>query len=173
MVGSFLAAGVLVYTSTTSALASGGSARASHDVLHVNDDIGRTHVDVAAMIPGDSVSGCVQVTHRNHAPAPAAVRVHGVSAGTLSEHLALTIHHGVVGSDCEAPGPLTVVYDGPLQGFGADYATGSVGQAPSIAPAVVAYPFTLTLAASTPNSAQGAHGTVELRWETRTDGPTA
>lgn len=166
MVGSFLASGYLVFTSTTSALDGGPSASAAVSSLQVAD-IGRTHVDVEAMTPGGSVSGCIEVTHGSDVARAAEIRVHGGSAGELSEHLALTIQHGVVGGRCGQPGTLTDVYHGPLRGLGGDFATGSPGRAPSVGSAVVAYPFTLTLAASTPNSAQGARGTVELRWEVR------
>ncbi len=137
---------------------------------------------VDAMEPGDTVTGCIQVSYDGTITTPSAVKVYGAGytnvAGAdaasvgLSDHLVVTIEEGTgaVFNDCSAfTSTATVLAATDLTSFNtanADYATGVGSWTPTATGETRAYRVTVELAATTPDAEEGAGTTdVAFVWE--------
>lgn len=138
-------------------------------VTLTDDDGGAAMFTAANLIPGETATGCIEVTYTGSTTNLAALRVFGSSTGDLTNDLDLLIARGDAGSSCAAIGTTTSVYSGTLDAFGADYANGSAGLTPSATNETVAYQFDVTLDAATPNTEQGQTAEVDFTWEVRSN----
>lgn len=124
-----------------------------------------TTLDVPPLIPGDAVRRCVDLVLPAIEGAPVDLALFGASNGDLVPHLALAVRLGDPGSTCAEPGILTSVYDGPFAGFDDAVVVDGFDRSDARAWSSVAVVVDVTLAASTPNTAQGAPASLDLTWE--------
>jgi hypothetical protein len=146
-----------------------------------DDDGGSALYSLTAAKPGDSATSCIEVTYGG--TLDSTVKLYTPSSiGDLGPHVNLKIEPGsqaspsfpsCSGFTADAGGAL---YDGTLDGFAAahsGYANGLADNPGTSATAwttddSVVYRVTATLAANTPDDAQGdSTGTHTLRWEAR------
>ena len=125
------------YTATTSN--SGNNIEAGSVELSDNGD-GTSMMSLSAAVPGDTTSACIKVTYDGSLPAT--VRLHGTTTGSgLDQYLDLSVTRGVYSptepafkscTNFQADGTNYigagngVIYDGALQAFPDDYASGLV-----------------------------------------------
>ena len=170
---SALLVGVLAFGATNAAFTgTTGNAANSFGAATVSltdDDFGGTNFSVTNMIPGDTVSDCIEVEYTGSTTDLAGLRLYGTSSGSLADDLDLNVRHGVAGSSCAAPGALTGVYSGDLDALGGAWATGSAGFTPTATNETVAYVFDVTLKASTTDAEQGGTATADFTWEVRSN----
>lgn len=168
---SALAVGALAFSATNAAFtgttSNTGNTFAAATVSLTDDDFGGTNFQVADMIPGDTVTDCIEVQYTGSTTDLAGLRLYGTASGALADDLTLTVRHGVAAGSCVAPGVLTPVYSGDLDALGTDWATGSAGFTPAAPNETVAYVFDVTLKASTTDAAQGDTAGADFIWEVR------
>jgi hypothetical protein len=145
---------------------------------------GSAMVSLASAVPGDTTSACVQVTYDGSLAAT--VRLHGTTTGTgLDQYLALKVTRGTYSPSAPAYKSCTnfqpdgtdyigsgngVVYNGTLQGYPDDYASGLVdptsGSPESWSTGEVhVYRIDVTLQQNF--AAQGKDAAQVFRWEAR------
>jgi len=164
-------ASIVAVIGATAAADVGGGRHAGADAAITVAGAGRGHtgLGVPAMLPGQSVRRCVSVD-AHQAEDGSELRVFGAATGDLTPHLLLTIRRGTAGSTCAVPGRLTVVFDGPLDGFGQDFVAASPGHPRSVH--AVPYLVEVMLDESAPNSAQGMRADLDLLWEVNRGAPS-
>lgn len=159
-----------------------GNALAAGTVVLTDNDSGTAVFNLAGMKPGDTDTGCIQVT--SSGSVPSVVRLYGVTTGTgLDAYLDLTVTRGTVSSgsfdDCtnfsaDATNHIGlgagVVYQGTLAAFPDDWTGGVVDAAPAVPAAwatgeIHAYKFQMTLQDN--NAAQGLSAIQAFTWEAR------
>ncbi|MDJ0767990.1 MAG: hypothetical protein QNJ12_04320 [Ilumatobacter sp.] len=170
---SALLVGVLAYSATNAAFTgvtgNTGNTFEAATVSLTDDDFGGTNFQVTDMIPGDTVTDCIEVEYTGSTTDLAGLRLYGASSGDLADDLDLNVRHGAAGSSCAAPGALTGVYSGDLDALGTDWATGSAGFTPTATNETVAYVFDVTLKATTTDAAQGDTASADFTWEVRSN----
>ena len=145
---------------------------------------GSALVSLASAVPGNTASACVKVTYDG--TLPAAVRLHGTTTGSgLDQYLDLKVTRGTYSPSTPAYKSCTnfqadgtdyvgagngVVYNGTLQGYPDDYASGLVdpttGSPESWSTGEVhVYRFDVTLQQNF--AAQGKDAAQTFRWEAR------
>lgn len=169
---SALGVGALAYTATSAAF-SGTTDNLSNNfgaatVSLTDDDFGGTNFNVTNMIPGDTVSDCIEVTYTGTTTSLAGLNMYGASSGLLAGELDLLVRHGAVGETCATAVPTySAVYSGDLDLLGTTYATGAPGFTPTATAQMVPYFFDVTLKAATLNTAQGDTASADFTWEVR------
>jgi hypothetical protein len=179
-----LAAGLFNHGYTMSAFSSTatnspGAVQAGSVALTDNDS-GSAMLSLTSAVPGDSDTGCIEITYTG--TLPAIVRLHGTTTGSgLDAYLSLTITRGTVSSgtfdscttfSADATNYVGqgagVVYSGTVQDFADSYAAG-LGDPPT-GPTEAwatnekhAYKVQVTLQNDT--SAQGKNATQSFTWE--------
>jgi hypothetical protein len=169
------------YTATTSN--SGDSIEAGSVKLSDNGD-GSSMLSLSAAMPGDTTSACIRVTYEGSLPAT--VRLHGTTAGSgLDQYLDLTVTRGVYNPSEPAFKSCTnfqadgtnyigagngVIYNGTLQGFPDDYASGLVdplsGSSESWTTGEV-HVYRVDVTLQNDFGAQNKDATQAFRWEAR------
>jgi hypothetical protein len=141
----------------------------------LSDDDSNTALFTASNLrPGATGTRCIAVTSTGSLPAT--VKLYGTGATTtkaLAGYLNLTVTQGSgAGADCANFTPLgsgATVYSGTVAGFGAtatSFATGQGSWAPTGAAAETrVFQFSYTLAANTPDTAQGGTAALGFTWE--------
>lgn len=155
------------FTATTS---NDGNSFEAATITLTDDDGGSAMFAVTDMLPGDTVTDCIEVTYTG-APVGAqldGLNLYGTVAGTLANDLNVTVERSAAGGSCAAFASAATVFASTLDTLGTDYATGSAGLTPSASGEVVAYRFTVELDAATPSSEQGATASVDFTWEVQT-----
>jgi hypothetical protein len=165
--------GALAFTATNAAFsgttdASTGTFSAATVTL-TDDEFGGTSFEAADMIPGDSATGCIQVSYTGSTLDLAGLRLYGTSGGDLADNLDLTVTHRGADSTCAVAGGTNAVFSGALDALGTDYAGGASGFTPTAANQTVAYDFTITLQSSTLDEAQSDTATAGFTWEVQTN----
>lgn len=140
-----------------------------------DDDAGNSLLTAGSMVPGDSVSGCIDVSYVGDAVALTPVKLFRDAAGApgpFDAYLVLMVEEGTGGGygDCAGFAPESTVYFGGLNDFPTDYAAGialftpgnGVGQQTR-----KTYRMTATLANNTPDTYQGLNHTADFTWEVR------
>ncbi len=163
---------IAVFSDTT---ASSGNSFTVATIDLVDDDLAGALFSVAGIVPGQSVTDCIQVTYQGSATDPAAVKVYSggyTDSGDLDTFLNLTIEEGDGGSfgDCTGFTPTNSIESGgTLSDFDTthtDYATGAGVWDPSGTPESKTYRVTVELDAAAPNSEQGESVTaMTITWE--------
>jgi hypothetical protein len=178
------AAGGITYAAYTATTAnSGNSIEAGSVELSDNGD-GTSMMSLSAAVPGNTASACIKVTYDGSLPAR--VRLYGTTTGTgLDQYLDLRVTRGVYNptepafkscSNFQADGTNYigagngVIYNGTLQGYADDYASGLVdplaGSPESWTTGEVhVYKLDVTLQADF--AAQNRTATQAFRWEAR------
>ena len=134
------AAGGATYAAFRATSASGGDRIEAGSVQLGDNGDGSKLVSLSAAVPGDTTSACIKVTYGG--TLPAAVRLYGTTTGGgLDQYLDLKITRGTYNPTTPAFKSCTnfqadgtnyigagngVVYNGTLQGFPDDYASGLV-----------------------------------------------
>jgi hypothetical protein len=178
------AAGGATYAAYTATTANGGNSIEAGSVKLSDNGDGSSMLSLSAALPGNTTSACIKVTYDGSLPAT--VRLHGTTTGSgLDPYLDLKVTRGVYnpstpafkscanfqadGTDYIGAGN-GVIYNGTLQGFPDDYASGLAdplaGSPESWTSAEVhVYKIDVTLQANF--SAQGKDATQTFRWEAR------
>lgn len=134
-------------------------------------------LDVQNMVPGDSITRCVNVTYDGTATAQQldSVRLFAAdrSGDALGDSLGLTVDMGAVGDTCQSLGATTAVVPSQtvsaLSGAHGTYASAiDSGWTPSATGQTRPFRFTLTLSDTTPNELQGASAKLLFTWEVHT-----
>ena len=152
-----------------------GNSFTAGTVVLSDDDSGAALFAVPTMSPGDTATGCIQVTYSGTITDPQAVKLYGGgytdAGGSLSDYLELTVEEGTAGSTCASfTSGATIVNGSTLAAFNdtdsTDYASGDGTWTPTSTPEMRAYQVTVKLADATPNTEQGASTTdVAFVWE--------
>ena len=169
------------YTATTSS--SGNSIEAGSVKLSDNGD-GTSMMSLSAAVPGDTAGACIKVTYEGSLPAT--VRLHGTTTGTgLDQYLDLKVTRGVYSAsepafkscaNFQADGANYigagngVVYNGTLQGFPDDYASGLVDPlsgSPESWTTGEVHVYRLDVTLQNDFGAQNQDATQAFRWEAR------
>ncbi|OFW62534.1 MAG: hypothetical protein A2135_00930 [Actinobacteria bacterium RBG_16_67_15] len=143
---------------------------AAGDVALADNDSGAALFNTANMAPGDTATGCIEVTYSGSLDAE--VRLYGAVAGGtgLEAYLDLEIERG--SGSCAAFGGAIVVWqnstDGDLGVFLAghtDFATGVDDWAPVGGGSADMVPYRFTVTLQDDNAAQGESAVVGFTWE--------
>jgi predicted ribosomally synthesized peptide with SipW-like signal peptide len=166
------------FSSTTS---NSGNSFSTGTVILSDDDSGSAMLSISGGLPGDSDTGCIQVTYTG--TLPATVRLYGTTTGTgLDQYLDLTVTRGTKSDAFDSCADFVpdstnyigegngVVYDGTLQGYPDNYAAGLVDPVAGSPetwtnPETHAYRFVVTVQDN--NNAQGLTATQSFTWEAR------
>jgi len=178
------AAGGATYAAYRATTTDNGNIIEAGSVKLSDNGDGSSMLSLAAGVPGNTTSACIKVTYDGSLPAT--VRLHGTTTGSgLDQYLDLKVTRGVYNpatpafkscSNFQADGTNYVgagngvIYNGTLQGFPDDYASGLVdplaGSPESWTSGEVhVYKLDVTLQANF--SAQGKNATQAFRWEAR------
>lgn len=168
--------GALAYTATNAAFTgttdgAAGSFTAA-TVSITEDDFGGVPFTAPDMLPGESVSSCIEVTYTgSSASSLAGLRVYATQTplGDLNDNLQLTITHRGANTTCASPVAANSVYSSDFELFPSSYVGGATGFLPTAAPQTVAYDFTVTLESGTGDEAQGDSATANFFWEVRSN----
>ena len=178
------AAGGATYAAFRATSSNDGNRIEAGSVKLSDNGDGTALVSLAGAVPGDTTSACVKVTYDG--TLAATVRLHGTTTGSgLDQYLDLKVTRGTYSPSTPAYKSCTnfqpdgtdyigsgngVVYDGTLQGFPDDYASGLVdptsGSPESWSTGEVhAYRIDVTLQQNF--AAQGENAAQVFRWEAR------
>ena len=172
----------LVTWQATGAAFSGTTANSSNvfssgTVTLVDDDANAVMFDTSAapMVPGDSLTKCIEVTYTGTSYDLTAVRLYaslGTNVDSFANHLDITIEQGTGGSfaNCSGFTSASTLFTGTLASLtstNTDYASGLTAWTPSAVSLDRVYRFTVVLGNDTPNSAQGDSATATFTWETQ------
>lgn len=139
-------------------------------------------LDVANMVPGDTITRCVNVVYDGTATATQldSVRLFAAngSGDVLGDSLGITIDMGAVGDTCASLGAATQVVSPQtvtaLSSAHGTYASAiDSGWTPSAKGQTRPFRFTLTLSNTTPNELQGKSAKLLFTWEVHTSPGTA
>lgn len=136
---------------------------------------------VAGLIPGDTLTRCVDVTYTGDATGDRlqSMRLYSTGdGGSLADYLTVRGAMGGVGSTCANPGSLTnAMTDMEIDKFvktHPEYDKGiDLGWTPAKTGETRAFQFVFTLPESTPNDAQGLTARPSVTWEIRSAAGTA
>ena len=134
------AAGGATYAAFRATGANGGDRLEAGSVKLSDNGDGSALVSLASAVPGDTTSACIRVTYDGSLPAT--VRLHGTTSGSgLDQYLDLKVTRGTYSPSAPAYKSCTtfqadstdyigagngVIYNGTLQGYPDDYASGLV-----------------------------------------------
>jgi predicted ribosomally synthesized peptide with SipW-like signal peptide len=139
-------------------------------------------ISLANAKPGDTDSGCIQVSYSG--TLSAAVKLYGSGTGTLAPYLNLTVTRGTDsnpsyrscnnfnadGTDYIGHGN-GVIYDGTLSAFPSSYASGisdpAVGGGTETWTNPESHSYKFTITAQDVNASQGLTGSASFTWEAR------
>lgn len=178
------AAGGATYAAFRATSSNSGERIEAGSVKLSDNGDGTALMSLSGALPGDTTNACIQVTYDGSLPAT--VRLHGTTSGSgLDQYLDLKVTRGTYTPSAPAFKSCTnfqadgtdyigagngVIYNGTLQGFPDDYASGLVdptsGSPESWATGEVhVYRFDVTLQQNF--GAQGKDATQVFRWEAR------
>lgn len=178
------AAGGATYAAFRATSSNSGERIEAGSVKLADNGDGSALVSLASAVPGDTTNACIQVTYDGSLPST--VRLHGTTSGSgLDQYLNLQVTRGTYSPSVPAYKSCTnfqadgtdyigagngVVYNGTLQGFPDDYASGLVdptGGSPEswTTGEVHVYRFDVTLQQNF--AAQGKDAAQVFRWEAR------
>jgi hypothetical protein len=145
---------------------------------------GSALVSLASAVPGDTTSACIRVTYDGSLPAT--VRLHGTTTGSgLDQYLDLKVTRGTYSPSAPAYKSCTnfqadgtdyigagsgVIYNGTLQGYPDDYASGLVdplSASPESWTTGEAHVYRIDVTLQQNFAAQGKNAAQVFRWEAR------
>ncbi|CAN5249316.1 hypothetical protein BH18ACT5_BH18ACT5_16450 [soil metagenome] len=173
-----LASSATVLTATRAAFSdttsNSGNSFSAGTVDLVDDDSDSALFTVTNLVPGQSVTRCIEVTYQGTIANPDAVRLYSgglVDSGSLASELDLTVEEGTGGTfaTCTGFNPSAVIESGTLADFDTDhtaYSNGVGSWDPSATPDSRTYRITVALSSKAANSAQGQSVTgLTFTWE--------
>lgn len=179
-----IVAGAGTWSAFYSVTSNAGSSFASGTVVLGDNDAGAAMLSLSNAQPGDTDTSCIVVTHTGSLAST--VRLHGITTGTgLDAYLDLKLTRGTIASpsfdsctgfSADATDYIGagagVVYNGTLQGFPDDYASGladpSSGSPESWA-SDEAHAYKLQVTVQSNSAAQGKDATQQFAWEARNE----
>jgi len=178
------AAGGVTYAAYTATTANAGNIVEAGSVKLSDNGDGSSMLSLSGAVPGNTTSACVRVTYAG--TLPASVRLHGTTTGTgLDQYIDLKVTRGVYSptepafkscTNFQADGTNYigagngVIYNGTLQAYADDYASGLVDPLPGSPESwatgeVHVYRLDVTL--QNDFSAQNKDAAQAFRWEAR------
>jgi len=178
------AAGGVTYAAYTATTANAGNIVEAGSVKLSDNGDGSSMLSLSGAVPGNTTSACIRVTYAG--TLPASVRLHGTTTGTgLDQYLDLKVTRGVYSptepafkscTNFQADGTNYigagngVIYNGTLQAYADDYASGLVDPLPGSPESwttgeVHVYRLDVTL--QNDFSAQNKDAAQAFRWEAR------
>lgn len=178
------AAGGVTYAAYTATTANAGNLVEAGSVKLSDNGDGSSMLSLSGAVPGNTTSACIRVTYAG--TLPASVRLHGTTTGTgLDQYLDLKVTRGVYSptepafkscTNFQADGTNYigagngVIYNGTLQAYADDYASGLVDPLPGSPESwttgeVHVYRLDVTL--QNDFSAQNKDAAQAFRWEAR------
>lgn len=169
------------YSAFSSATANPANSFAAGTVNVGDNDAGAAMLSLSAAVPGNSDTGCIQVSYTGSLDAN--LRLYATVSGALAPYLTLTVTRGTDSSptfdSCSSftsdatnylGSGAGVIYSGLLSAFPADYATGIVDP-PSGTPETwttsEAHSYRFSISLNNDNAAQGLSATASFHWEGR------
>jgi predicted ribosomally synthesized peptide with SipW-like signal peptide len=176
---SLVAVSILVVTSSiavfSDSTSNAGNSFTAGTVTLVDDDASAAMFTVTGMLPGQSVTDCIEVTYQGTAPDPGGVKVYSggyTDSGDLDTYLNLTIEEGTGGSfgDCTGfTSSNTIESGGTLSDFDTahtNYGNGAGVWDPASTPVSTTYRVTVELDGAAPDAEQGESITaMTITWE--------
>ena len=178
------AAGGVTFAAYTATAANGGDAVEAGSVKLSDNGDGSSMLALAGALPGDTTSACIKVTYDGSIPST--VRLHGTTTGTgLDAYLDLKVTRGTYTPSTPAFKSCTnfqpdttnyigagngVIYNGTLQGFPDDYASGLVDPlsgTPESWTTGESHVYRLDVTLQSNFGAQGKTAAQVFRWEAR------
>ena len=178
------AAGGVTFAAYTATGANGGNALEAGSVKLSDNGDGSSMLSLTGALPGDTTSACIKVTYDGSIPST--VRLHGTTTGTgLDAYLDLKVTRGTYSPSAPAFKSCTnfqpdgtnyigagngVVYNGTLQGFPDDYASGLVDPlsgSPESWTTGESHVYRLDVTLQTDFAAQTKTAAQAFRWEAR------
>ena len=138
-----------------------------------DDDAGTALFAAHNLAPGSTGSTCITVSSTGSSAA--AVRLYGTSYATtrgLADHVSLTVEEGVdaTGTPCSSRTGGASIYSGTLAGFGTGrtgFSSGVGTWTPTGTASKTTYRISYSLAADTPNTAEGGTASLGFTWESQ------
>lgn len=167
--------GALAYTATNAAFTgttvNPGNSFTASTISLTDNDADSAMFTVTDMLPGDTVTDCIEVTYTGAPPTDvnAGLRLYGNPSGDLADNLQLAITHRGPGTSCAVAGGANGVYSSGFELFPATYGVGASGFLPTATSQTVAYDFSVTLEVGTLDEAQGDNATIDFTWEVRSN----
>jgi hypothetical protein len=178
------AAGGITFAAFTATNANSGDLIEAGSVKLSDNGDGSSMMSLSAAVPGDTTSACIKVTYDGSLPA--SVRLHGTTTGSgLDPYLDLKVTRGVYSPSAPAFKSCTnfqpdgtdyigagngVIYNGTLQGYPDDYASGLVDPksgSPESWTTGEVHVYKLQVTLQNTFSAQNKDATQTFRWEAR------
>ena len=178
------AAGGITFAAYTATSGSTGDRVGAGSVKLSDNGNGSSLVSLSGAVPGDTTSACIKVTYDGSLPAT--VRLHGTTTGSgLDQYLDLKVTRGVYTPSDPAFKSCTnfqpdgtnyigagngVIYNGTLQGFPDDYASGLVDPqsgSPESWTTAEAHVYRIDVTLQNNFAAQNKDAAQTFRWEAR------
>jgi hypothetical protein len=178
------AAGGITYAAYTATSASNSNLAGAGSVKLSDNGNGSSLVSLSGAVPGDTTSACIKVTYDGSLPAT--VRLHGTTTGSgLDQYLDLKVTRGTYTPSDPAFTSCTnfqadgtnyigagngVIYNGTLQGFPDDYASGLVDPqsgSPESWTTGEAHVYRIDVTLQNDFAAQNKDAAQTFRWEAR------
>jgi hypothetical protein len=178
------AAGGITFAAYTATNANSGDLIEAGSVKLTDNGDGSSMLSLSGAVPGDTTSACIKVTYDGSLPAT--VRLHGTTTGSgLDQYLDLKVTRGVYNPSTPAFKSCTnfqadgtdyigagsgVIYNGTLQGYPDDYASGLVdpkSASPESWTTGEVHVYKLQVTVQNNFSAQNKDATQTFRWEAR------
>lgn len=173
---SVLAVSSAAFTDTTE---NTGNTWAAAKVELVDDDSDSAMFEVTGMLPGETVEHCIEVSYTGTTYEVTPIKLYAAETSNVenfASHLDVTVQEGTGATfdpactDFTATG--TIINNQPLSTItstNTDFASGVGAFKPTSGKTKVAYKFTITLGADTPDSAQGDSAGATFTWEIQSD----
>lgn len=139
-------------------------------VTLTDDDSGSALFTATDMVPGDSDTGCIEVTYGGSLTLSAAADLYAsvsettVGGDGLGNDLDVVVERGAATDTCDLLLTPTTIYSGTLAGFNTSGSPLDTGWTPGSGDTVRPFTFTVTLGNDTPNSAQGEGADATFTW---------
>jgi hypothetical protein len=178
------AAGGITFAAFTATNANSGDLIGSGSVKLRDNGDGSSMLSLSSAVPGDTTSACIKVTYDGSLPAT--VRLHGTTTGSgLDPYLDLKVTRGTYSPSTPAFKSCTyfqadgtdyigagngVIYNGTLQGYADDYASGLVDPlsgSPESWTTGEDHVYKLQVTVQNNFAAQNKDATQTFRWEAR------
>jgi hypothetical protein len=178
------AAGGITYAAYTATSDSNGNVAGAGSVKLSDNGNGSSLVSLSGAVPGDTTSACIKVSYDGSLPAT--VRLHGTTTGSgLDQYLDLKVTRGTYTPSDPAFKSCTnfqpdganyigagngVIYNGTLQGFPDDYASGLVdpqSSSPESWTTGEAHVYRIDVTLQNNFAAQNKDAAQTFRWEAR------
>lgn len=139
-------------------------------VTLTDDDSGSALFSATDLVPGDSSTGCIEVTYGGSLTLSSAATLYAsvsettVGGDGLGNDLDVVVERGAATDTCALMVTPTQIYSGTLAAFNSSGSPLGTGWTPGTGDTVRPFKFTVTLGNDTPNSAQGEGADATFTW---------